>query len=96
MKHPPVFSILQSSWAQLPCTASCTPGCGYTWLGTLTGTLLQVDELNKRSAAVAARIAQKEKDAGTDLDTLRVRLVTGYAAACLHVCRLHIPSVPSP
>lgn len=36
--------------------------------------LLQVDELTKRSAAVAARIAQKEKDAGMDLDTLRVSL----------------------
>lgn len=49
---------------------------GYINSSVAAASLLQVDELTKRSAAVAARIAQKEKDAGTDLDTLRVRLVT--------------------
>lgn len=44
-----------------------------------------MDELTKRSAAVAARIAQKEKDAGTDLDTLRVCLALGHAAGALSV-----------
>lgn len=38
-----------------------------------------MDELTRRSAAVAARIAQKEKDAGSDLDTLRVRPSSGHA-----------------
>ena len=34
--------------------------------------LLQLDELTSRSASVAAKIAQKERDVGMDLDTLRV------------------------
>lgn len=46
-----------------------------------------MDELTRRSAAVAARIAQKEKDAGSDLDTLRVRPVTGHAE-CLSLLAL--------
>lgn len=54
--------------------------------------LVQVDALMKRSAAVALRIAEKEKDAGSDLDTLRVRLAPDHAGAlsvpALYTCAL--------
>lgn len=55
-------------------------------IGSASATwLVQVEALKKRSAAVAARIAQKEKDAGSDLDTLRVRLATDHAGTCTDV-----------
>lgn len=51
-------------------------------IGSASATwLVQVEALKKRSAAVAARIAQKEKDAGSDLDTLKVSLATDLAQA---------------
>ena len=52
--------------------------CGHA-LDCLSTLLVQVDALTRRSAAVATRIAQKEKEAGSDLDTLRVCLAADHA-----------------
>lgn len=85
--HAPAFQSLQfHNWRIAHCVHA--PRLATWWL--------QVDELTRRSAAVAARIAQKEKDAGSDLDTLRVCPVTGQAEyLCLLALLAYAPQLVS-